>query len=57
MILFLMIKKMGSVRNKEDLEMLDKFVDTPLLKDEKLANTFDHEVQVLFYLGTLLQGY
>jgi hypothetical protein len=39
--LFLLIKKMGSVRKKEDLEKLNKFVDNPLLKDEKFAGSFD----------------
>lgn len=39
--MFLLLKKMGSVRRKEDLDKLNKFVDNPLLKDEKFAYSFD----------------
>ena len=39
--LFLLTKRMGSIRRKEDLDKLNMFVDNPLLNNEKMASSFD----------------
>jgi len=49
--LFYILKQMGSVRNKKDLETLNKFINNPLLQDEKLAGSFNAKFHLYSILG------
>ncbi|MFI5211528.1 MAG: hypothetical protein ACHQIH_01485 [Ignavibacteria bacterium] len=49
--LFFLLKKIGSVRNKKDLDALNKFIDTPLFKNEKLAKNFNSKFHIYSMLG------
>lgn len=49
--LFFLLKKIGSVRNKKDLDALNKFIDNPLLKNKKLAKNFNSKFHIFSILG------
>lgn len=49
--LFFLLKKIGSVRNNRDLELLNKFIDNPLLQDERAAKNFNSKFHIYSILG------